>query len=589
MSFQFICRRPLALALVSAASAFSVHAAPMSSLGYEARELFRTDPFVFAGGLDVADGAAFFTAGTNVVKLTLSNASWQTVGSLPSPNVGASYVRVIGDEIFIAYADAYGFPPSYRYGLVGVDGVFRDQGGQLGIYDAAVDSAGTLYLAAYPPAFGTTVYRFETATTTLVEVIRVGGFSGGLAFDADDRLYVAEQTAGRILRFTPEQLQSGNLTAAHGEVMADIQASYLCFDGDGRLYAVTDYGNRLVQIDLAIGDVVREVAFDSASGYGLGWLDWDNERNQLLVVHTDYYVDSASTVQAITFARSTNGLPGATTPFQGWIAAIDQLVQPDPGSGGFSEGAIVGKPEAFDPEDGTTHVRSLGNGGSITLAFDDLIVNGPGADFAVFENGFNYGDLTFAELAFVEVATTTNAWARFPVTYYPGTPVGPYEGLDAAQVDGVAGKHALEYGTPFDLDWLRHHTNVLSGAVDLNRIAYIRLIDIVGDGSVHDQFGRPIYDPYQASAAMTDGFDLRAIGVVHHAGVEFVSMAGAPALRWYGYAGRTYQPHVSGGGAWTDHGVAVPGTGGWHQVSVPTGAPFQMMRVQQTIPEAATP
>ncbi|MEM1001677.1 MAG: T9SS C-terminal target domain-containing protein, partial [Bacteroidota bacterium] len=45
---------------------------------------------------------------------------------------------------------------------------------------------------------------------------------------------------------------------------------------------------------------------------------------------------------------------------------------------------------------------SLGDGGIATLTFDTPISDGPGFDFAVFENSFND---TFLELAFVEVSS----------------------------------------------------------------------------------------------------------------------------------------------------------------------------------------
>ena len=56
-------------------------------------------------------------------------------------------------------------------------------------------------------------------------------------------------------------------------------------------------------------------------------------------------------------------------------------------------------------------IVSLGRGGEITLTFDTPIVDGPGWDFATFENGF--GD-TFLELGYVEVSSNGTDFFRFP-------------------------------------------------------------------------------------------------------------------------------------------------------------------------------
>ena len=52
---------------------------------------------------------------------------------------------------------------------------------------------------------------------------------------------------------------------------------------------------------------------------------------------------------------------------------------------------------------------------------------------------------------------------------------------------------------------------MLSGRVDLQNIAYVRIVDIVGDGTSLDSRGEPIYDPYPTAGSA--GFDLDAIGV----------------------------------------------------------------------------
>jgi hypothetical protein len=167
--------------------------------------------------------------------------------------------------------------------------------------------------------------------------------------------------------------------------------------------------------------------------------------------------------------------------------------------------------KALGPAEGTSHgVVSLGEGGSITLTFDAPIVDGPGDDLAVFENSFSD---TFLELAFVEVSSDGEQFLRFDSAYLGNEPVGPFGTLDPAWVEGLAGKVAQGYGTPFDLALLAHRPEVISGQVKLDAITHVRIVDIVGDGNILDSFGRPIYDPYPTIGSA--GFDLDAVAVLN--------------------------------------------------------------------------
>jgi hypothetical protein len=157
-------------------------------------------------------------------------------------------------------------------------------------------------------------------------------------------------------------------------------------------------------------------------------------------------------------------------------------------------------------------VVSLGNGGSITLTFDNLIRDGSGFDFAVFENG--HLD-TFLELAFVEVSSDGTTFARFESTYLGTEPVSQYGAHDPTLMDGLAGKYRVGFGTPFDLAALDAHPLVRSGAVDLRAIAQVRILDIIGDGREQDSHGNPIYDPYPTVGS--GGFDLEAVAVLNAA------------------------------------------------------------------------
>ena len=88
-------------------------------------------------------------------------------------------------------------------------------------------------------------------------------------------------------------------------------------------------------------------------------------------------------------------------------------------------------------------------------------------------------------------------------------------------ITGLAGKYRQGIGTPFDLQDLTDKDEVRYCLVNLDHIAYIKVIDITGDGSCCDhrseelkaQWGEnaPIYDPYPTE--ISAGFDLEALGV----------------------------------------------------------------------------
>ncbi|WNB76206.1 VPLPA-CTERM sorting domain-containing protein [Methylomonas koyamae] len=150
-------------------------------------------------------------------------------------------------------------------------------------------------------------------------------------------------------------------------------------------------------------------------------------------------------------------------------------------------------------------IVSLGNGGQITLTFDNPIMNGAGYDFAIFENSFSD---TFLELAFVEVSSNGNDFFRFANYSYTPSAVGAFGAVDPTNLYGYAGKYKQGFGTPFDLTELTGITGL-----DLDNINYVRLIDVLGNGSENDALGNKIYDPYKT--VQSAGFDLDAIGVLH--------------------------------------------------------------------------
>jgi hypothetical protein len=189
----------------------------------------------------------------------------------------------------------------------------------------------------------------------------------------------------------------------------------------------------------------------------------------------------------------------------------------NPGGGnasGGSPGNVLG-PVTCDV--GST--ISLGDGGELTLTFDVPIYDGTGDDLVVFENGFFSGLGIFAELGFVEVSTDGANFARFPGVSLTSSGVDGYDTLDPTDVFYLAGKHPGGNqqpceGTGFDLSRLSNHPAVLSGDVDLTEINYVKVVDVIGNGSTQDSQGNPVYDPYPTDFE-TGGCDLQAVGVIN--------------------------------------------------------------------------
>ena len=165
-----------------------------------------------------------------------------------------------------------------------------------------------------------------------------------------------------------------------------------------------------------------------------------------------------------------------------------------------------------EPGDGflgsTNGVASLGDNGAITLTFPAPITDGPGADFAVFENAFTED---FLEFAFVEVSSDGTNFTRFPCHTLSTNPVDTYAstgGTEADAIGGLAGKHLQGAGTPFDL-------RALAGTpgLDVRRVTHVRLVDVarrrLEPRLLRQPHLRP--DPDVGSG----GFDLDAVGVLN--------------------------------------------------------------------------
>lgn len=176
---------------------------------------------------------------------------------------------------------------------------------------------------------------------------------------------------------------------------------------------------------------------------------------------------------------------------------------------------------------GENGVVSLGDSGVAICRFSRPITNGPGYDFAVFENTF---DDRYLELAFVEVSSDGWRFFRFSASSLTDTnkQTGPFDYTEPENINNLAGKYRYGYGTPFDLDELPDYKDL-----NKNHIQYVRIVDVIGSintkYSTFDTSFRKINDPWPTPFP-SSGFDLDAIGVIHELNTSHTTSFNNPWL-----------------------------------------------------------
>ena len=179
---------------------------------------------------------------------------------------------------------------------------------------------------------------------------------------------------------------------------------------------------------------------------------------------------------------------------------------------------------------GDNGIVSLGDGGYAIVTFNTPIKNGPGPDFAIFENTFID---SFLELAFVEVSSDGKNFVRFKPTSYTQDTIqtGPFGYTNPKKINNLAGKYRALYGTPFDLEELALFSNI-----NIDAITHIKIIDVVGSlnnqYAQYDQYNHKINDPWPTPFP-SSGFDLDAVGVMYPVGTGIEKVKGIAGLKLF--------------------------------------------------------
>lgn len=269
------------------------------------------------------------------------------------------------------------------------------------------------------------------------------------------------------------------------------------------------YGNLTVTTDGHI-EYMSEVAYEGQDSFSYQIYDYDNMVSNEAVVNLHIYAAFTGNADS----ENTLAISNESAEIKAWASGIELVRGPQNISDENSPLASYGSEEnalGF-AEGSSTEVVSLGDGGSATLTFTNPIIDGPGPDFAVFENAFLDTSL---ELAFVEVSSNGIDFVRFPAISLTQNEVqlGNSDGIDCRSIHNLAGKYRLGYGTPFDLAQLAEFPEL-----NLNNIMYVRIIDVVGsitpEYASYDSNGNIINDPFPTDFESA-GFDLDGIAVIN--------------------------------------------------------------------------
>jgi hypothetical protein len=198
------------------------------------------------------------------------------------------------------------------------------------------------------------------------------------------------------------------------------------------------------------------------------------------------------------FPLSVASIAIAVSACSGEVPYAVEVVSFLPGPGaGFGQDAlpdvVLGPPQGGSPNQGSTHVLSLGQGGAIVLRLGQAAVDGDGPDLIVFENPFAVGggSAVFGEPGEVAVSSDGSDFVAFPCA-----PAAP-------PPNGCAGYGLVHAGSENDID-----------ATDPER-AGGDSFDLAEVGLREARYVR-ITDRGSAAVAPSAGFDLDAVAAVLH-------------------------------------------------------------------------
>ncbi len=557
-------------------------------------ESFQGDAFAIAPDGKVAIGTASFGGGATIK--VFQNAADAQAATSPIRTFTDPTYKFWGDLTFtnndtLLFTENFDNDTAYRGTISTGASAPLAPVGSMPNAGGVVQVGSTIYCVAANGANANILYSVSGGTATAVVSNFGSGYAGGIAVDSSGNFLLTD-SAGSLRRYTssfsplaPISLAGGNGSGAYD----------VAVDSEGDIFVTTNstltripFGTTTAtQFGSPFGGAFAFISnldyvgsgFEPSSGVGRLFINAVFGDDGAIIGATPSAIPEPATLAMLSlaivpaFLRRRCRIAGAAALsaclFAGSIASTAQadhffaskVISKQPGiqhQVGFTEASLaLGAPRGGGGAEASTHVYNLGNGGYLTLGFDTAnsqghIVNGPGADFTVFENSF-YADgdehAAFAELMWVSVSTDGVYWARFEPTSKTLSPVPAYGTIDPDNVAKFAGVHpvyanadenaidpfdpGVSGGDAFDLSDLAQSGAVTSGKVDLGNIRYVRLADVIGDGKRFDYVGRSIYDP---TGPGSGGADVDAIAVINGVHLPEPAVAltlVAPALmRW---------------------------------------------------------
>lgn len=343
----------------------------------------------------------------------------------------------------------------------------------------------------FPDFSPSTVSVIDIRSDSVTKTLDVPMNPQDLAQGPDGRIYVVctgnfAEVGGKIavidpfgdVDFTPVVVDTIDIGGSPGDIGVTTDGlAYLPDFGDGTngfLYAYNIFTGQVLHDNsnpLLVGNGAMHIFFDAVAGK-LYVNNFSDDSVQELDPAT------AAVVNSFAFGDGAQDMTvlEAIEESDPWADAVLSF---SPGEGaGFGENFfpenVLGPPDPdptlseFNPSSKPQEILSLGKGGEIILEFsDNVIVDGEGPDFTVFENVFLNpfdGNKPFIEAAFVAVSSDGINFVEFPwdTTTYAG-----FAGVTPTKDNRSPTDPAVSGGDSFDL-----------ADVGLTYARYVKLTDI---------------------------------------------------------------------------------------------------------------
>lgn len=291
-----------------------------STFGGVSSEVYYDQFGTLSGAFTVRGDVLHATTGESVLAIDTGNANAVSVYSSVSPSAdfAAFGQNPSTGELVGASVPAFDGTP-YSLGSFDLTSphAFSATTSIGNIFDGAFNPSSAFFVTANPGFAGTKIFAVDLDTGNTTEIADVGGFSGGLDFDAAGNLYYA--TSSSIVSFSASEVATGSLTLADADVVISglSGANQLALDPDGFIYVTTGFGN-VIQRFSDDGTLLGNVAQGTPNEF-FGNLVFED--GELLTVANDFDADSPAG-QVVGFTGLETIIPEPALGVAQWTLAL---------------------------------------------------------------------------------------------------------------------------------------------------------------------------------------------------------------------------------------------------------------------------